>query len=249
MHFSKDYSLVDLTECAKNEIERLVRVRRENIDLLVGEILNVIYAVGIAHDGSEARQIWHELGRAEPSPAEAANLLERLSKLDNPFAAPEFNGDFRLRLSRSFQAYLEPKFVGTPEAFIQSLNWADLSETQQAHFRDLAAVWAAQIRRGIPRGRPPKEQIDTLIRELASIFVDVTGHKGHLLETAYAVKSRFIQFAHLVLSELAGQGKPLAISEVTEDAISRRWERIVLAGRKGGVNPAKSQPRKSKKKL
>jgi hypothetical protein len=67
-----------------------------------------------------------------------------------------------------------------------------------------------------------------------------------LLFLASAERSLFIQFCHVALRPLSGRDAPFAISEVSVQALSRRWTRFLAKARK---NPPAFGPRRQRASL
>ena len=81
----------------------------------------------------------------------------------------------------------------------------------------------------VRRSRPRKDKLDTLLAELAQLFVRHAGQDRDVLLLEPAEASHFIQFCHAALGPLSGRDRSFALSEVSHQALSQRWRRFVLA--------------------
>ena len=72
----------------------------------------------------------------------------------------------------------------------------------------------------VHRGRPPKEDQDTILMELSLIYCSQAGLPISHYDLPHSVNSRFIKFAAQAMRPF------FARTEATPKALSRRWQQV-----------------------
>ena len=209
--------------------------------ILEAELLSVIHGSGLAHDGSEASGYWHEFRSAAPSHKQLAAGFKAMAQAPDPLAPsictpdlwPELNARIRTRWAARWK-----REGRTSEPSLRTVRWDTLSDAERGDIRAIAERLARYHQQFVRRGRPRKRDLDDVMRELADIFLRHTCSPSYWGELPYAEESWFIQFAVLALEPAA------MYFEVSADALSRRWERLVVEDRKlwAASQPDKPEP-------
>ena len=218
------------------QIERIMAIldrasggRQIDREEVAQSLLEIIYAIGLATDGTEQSRLWQEFSSHEPSHKTVRDSFLRLAKAEDPFALARRDRRLSSLLSRGVGVrriagrWRKP---GYSQASIRQADWMSLSAADQAEFRKMLEDSASYYARFVKRGRERKTKLDTALLDLAGLYLVWTGEviAQHLVP--YDAKSRFIQFAAAAL-EPAGRH-----FEASRSALSGRWERIVLRERK-----------------
>ena len=214
-------------------------------DELERDLLSLIHAAGLAHDGSEASLIWHELESDAPSHQQLAAGFTAMAKAANPLDPSVCKPELRPGLNALIRTRWAPRWKRerrNAEPSLRTLDWGALSAAEKeeirAMARHLARVSSAAF---VRRGRQQKGDLDAALTGLADIFLRYSGSSIDRYEVPYARESQFIKFAVLAL-------KPAAMSQMFRGQrlarCPRRWERLVLNARK----PAQGISQKPKKK-
>jgi hypothetical protein len=123
------------------------------------------------------------------------------------------------------------------------LDWHRLSPEERTTIHTMLAELEAYHRGFLQAKRPRKHHLNTLVLQLAEFFIRFSEQKERsALSLEAAEASHFIQFCHLVLAPLNGKGKPFDPSEVTPEALSERWRRVIETSRAKAAK-VKPQPR------
>lgn len=198
-----------------------VRIDRASLD---AELTALIAWTGLAVEDTDDARAWDELSSEEVSAAEQATILERAARADNPLdlaildraVIPAVSAKLRnrwlIRWRREGRA---------EEPSIRTIRWDQLDESERSEIRRMLKELAAFYRSTIRRGRPEKSDLDATLHALAELYLIQTGSSHGCDRIPYSINSRFIQFAVLALSPFRAQ------FEVSEQALSRRWERFV----------------------
>ena len=194
-------------------------------------LLEVIHAIGLASDGTEASGLWQEFSSQEPSHKTERDGLLRLASADDPFALARRDSRLSSLLSSSVGLHrVGGRWRKAGYSSLSSLrksDWSSLSAAEQAEFRKMLEDVAGYHARFVRRGPEQKTRLDTALLDLADLYLSWTGQTVARHHVPYAAESRFIQFAVAAL-EPVGQ-----YFEVTNSALSGRWARIVLHERTG----------------
>jgi hypothetical protein len=182
------------------------------------DLLDVFHAAGVAHDGSVAEELWHEL--AEPTPDHKALALgyRRMAaadaSLDPGICTPE--------LRPGLQRHIRLRWPSRTS--IAAMDWSALHPAGQGAIRAMAQRLAAWHGSHVRVARPRKNDLDTLLDLLADVFGRHGGWTTGLHELPHAVEGHFIRFAATALAPFYDP------SEVTPTALARRWKRAKVAG-------------------
>lgn len=201
-----------------------------DVEALQEELLSLVYAIGLAYDGSEDEEVWLELAAEEPSHAALAEGFSQAIDADNPLASAVLRLDLRPELSgRIRKRWLTRRTSErrNAEPTLRHIEWEFLNEAEREEIREMLRDLAEYHRSFVRRGRVQKTELDTALLGLAEIFLQYSGLPLAEHQIPYSINSRFIRFAVLAL-EPAGQ-----YFEVSPQALSRRWERCVKHMRTG----------------
>ncbi len=218
------------------QIERIMAIldrasggRQIDREEVAQPLLEIIYAIGLATDGTEQSRLWQEFSSHEPSHKTVRDGFLRLARAEDPFALAQRDGRLSSLLSRGVGVrriagrWQKP---GYSQASIRNADWTSLSAADQAEFRKMLEDSASYYARFVKRGREQNSKLDTALLDLADLYLSWTGQTVARHHVPYAAKSRFIQFAAAALEPV---GRDF---EVSRSALSGRWERIVLDARK-----------------
>lgn len=199
-------------------------------DAVERSLLEVVHAVGLGMDGSEASRHWHEFAAREPSLRQERDAFLELAEAEDPFELAQSNRKYPGLLNSSAALRRVTQRLSrtrNSQAPIWQGFWGNLSPEEQSQVRE--SLRSAAHYRGsfIKKGRVQKTHLDTALLELADLYLSWTRQTIARHQLPYALESRFIQFAVATL-EPVGQ-----YFEVSGQALSRRWERIVLHERTG----------------
>ena len=193
-------------------------------------LLEIIYPIGLASDGTEASGLWQEFSsQDEPSYQTVRDGFIDMAKAEDPFELVRRDRRLSSLLTRGVGLRRIAGRWGKPgysQASIRNADWMSLSAADQAEFRKMLEDSAEYYARFVGPGRERKTKLDTALLCLADLFLSWTGNVIALHRVPYSVESRFIQFAVAALEPV---GRDF---EVSRSALSGRWERIVLDARK-----------------
>ena len=194
-------------------------------------LLEVIHAIGLASDGTEASGLWQEFSsQDEPSHKTVRDGFLRLARAKDPFKLARRDRRLSSLLTRGVGLrriagrWRKP---GYSQASIRKTDWMSLSAADQAEFRKMLEDSASYYARFVKRGRVQKTKLDTALLCLAHLYLSWTGQTVARHHVPYAAESRFIQFAVAALEPVGWY------FEVSDAALSGRWERIVVHERTG----------------
>ena len=193
-------------------------------------LLEIIYTIGLASDGTEQSRLWQEFSsQDEPSYKTLRDGFLRMARAEDPFELARRDRRLSSLLTRGVGLRRIAGRWGKPgysQASIRNADWMSLSAADQAEFRKMLEDSAEYYARFVGPGRERKTKLDTALLCLADLFLSWTGNVIALHRVPYSVESRFIQFAVAALEPV---GRDF---EVSRSALSGRWERIVLDARK-----------------
>ena len=189
------------------------------------ELLLVIHGLGLAHDGSEGARIIQEIKDELPSHGELAEQFEAMAQAPNPLDPNVCASDLRRRISallRNRWLTRWQKAGRKSEPSLRTVYWEKLSASERAEVRAMARAprpmtdnsYSAAIRRSIELDR-------SAAGARLRLFLRYIGSTSGTNEVPYAIKGQFIHFAKAVL------GSGGRRFEVSRQALSRRWERLV----------------------
>jgi hypothetical protein len=219
------------------QIERIMAIldrasggRQIDREEVAQSLLEIIYAIGLATDGTEQSRLWQEFSSHEPSHKTVRDGFLRLARAEDPFALARRDRRLSSLLSRGVGVrriagrWQKP---GYSQASIRNADWMSLSAADQAEFRKMLEDSASYYARFVKRGREQKSKLDTALLDLADLYLSWTGQTVARHHVPYAAESRFVQFAVAALEPVGWY------FEVSDAALSRRWERIVVHERTG----------------
>jgi len=219
------------------QIERIMAIldrasggRQIDREEITQSLLEIIHATGLATDGTEQSRLWQEFSSHEPSHKTVRDGFLRLARAEDPFALAQRDRRLSSLLSRGVVVrriagrWRKP---GYSQASIRKTVWMSLSAADQAEFRKMLEDSASYYARFVKRGREQKTKLDTALLDLADLYLSWTGQTVARHHVPYAAESRFIQFAVAALEPVGWY------FEVSDAALSRRWERIVVHERTG----------------
>ncbi len=219
------------------QIERIMAIldrasggRQIDREEVAQSLLEIIYAIGLATDGTEQSRLWQEFSSHEPSHKTVREGFLRLARAEDPFALAQRDRRLSSLLSRGVGVrriagrWRKP---GYSQASIRNADWMSLSAADQAEFRKMLEDSASYYARFVRRGREQKSKLDTALLDLADFYLSWTGQTVARHHVPYAAESRFIQFAVAALEPVGWY------FEVSDAALSGRWERIVVHERTG----------------
>ena len=194
-------------------------------------LLEIIYTIGLASDGTEQSRLWQEFSsQDEPSYKTLRDGFLRMARAEDPFELARRDRRLSSLLTRGVGLRRIAGRWGKPgysQASIRNADWMSLSAADQAEFRKMLEDSAEYYARFVGPGRERKTKLDTALLCLADLFLSWTGNVIALHRVPYSVESRFIQFAVAALEPVGWY------FEVSDAALSRRWERIVVHERTG----------------
>jgi hypothetical protein len=167
-------------------------------------------------DDDEEARCTREFLEVRLTDKELAKGFRKLAKARDPLDRTKYARELWEWLSARMRKQWPLRW--TP-ASIVSIRWEDLSEADRAEIRDMCRQLERMYRHRTPPHRPHKNDIHTLIHQLADIFASHTKFADFPSRLPHSPGSRFIQFASLAL---AGS---FADSEVSPTALGRRWRR------------------------
>lgn len=219
------------------QIERIMAIldrasggRQIDREEVAQSLLEIIYAIGLTTDGTEQSRLWQEFSSHEPSHKTVRDGFLRMTRAEDPFALARRDRRLSSLLSRGVGLrriagrWRKP---GYSQASIRKTDWMSLSAVDQAEFRKMLEDSASYYARFVKRGRVQKSKLDTALLDLADLYLSWTGQTVARHHVPYAAESRFIQFAVAALEPVGWY------FEVSDAALSGRWERIVVHERTG----------------
>ena len=211
-------------------------------DDLEADLLSWIHATGLAHDISETSLIWHEVKSEAPSHAQLAAGFTAMAKaarpLDPKICKPGLELDLSARIRNRWATRWKSQGRNV-EPSLSTVGWDMLSIPEKEEIRAMARELARHHHRFVRRGHPQKTDLDAALKGLADIFLRYAGSSIGRYELSYKRQSQFIKFAVLALEPAA------MYFEVSNDALSGRWERLVSKARRP-AQPITKRPRKKK---
>lgn len=202
------------------------QIDREEVEQ---SLLEIIYAIGLATDGTEQSRLWQEFSSQDPSNKTERDGFLKLARAEDPFELARRDRRLSALLSRGVgirRAAGRWRKPGYSQASIRKADWKSLSAADQAEFRKMLEDSASYQARFVKRGPVQKTRLDTALLDLADLYLSWTGQTMARHHVPYAVESRFIQFAVAALEPVGWY------FEVSNAALSKRWGRIVLDARK-----------------
>ncbi len=210
-------------------LDRASDGRQIDSEAVEQSLLEIIHAIGLASDGTEGSRLWQEFSSQEPSHRTERDGLLRLAGADDPFTLARRDSRLSSLLRSSVGLHHAGgrwRKAGHSLSSLQKADWSSLSAAEQTGFREALEDAAGYSGHFVRRGRVQKTRLDTALLDLADLYLSWTGQTVARHHVPYAIESRFIQFAVAALEPVGWY------FEVSNAALSRRWERIVLDARK-----------------
>lgn len=196
-----------------------------NSKRLLSDIKSLLRSEGHEAVGTEAEMLWHTFAEGDLTIADLAKFINHMAEAPNPLDASLCPPNVRPYVNACFRRHLESKWLrksGRGASRVGERDWSSLSLQEQADIRHCLTELTNNLRHRIHPGAPRKNSIDTLLFEVANVWIEQSGCEKAELSLPYSRNSRFIQFAAIVLAPF-GHG-----TEVSKTALSRRWARILL---------------------
>ncbi len=216
---------------SQDDLELLVRViKRQNSLAVVNRkqlkrrLLDLIYAVGIAHSHRKASIIFRDAAAADFSHSQLAKKFRAIARAKNPLDPEKCRGELR----SSLDAVLRTKwssFRRDPQKpkSLRGHSIASLGPSDIDDIRDAARTLAKFHQGFIHKGPNDRYAQATLLPEIADIFLDFAKLDWDRYRLGHSRESHFIQFAHRALRPFlpATKGSP--------SALYHRWDRLKQA--------------------
>jgi hypothetical protein len=203
--------------------------RQEDRALVEKTLLGIIHAVGLAHDGSEEALIWEELSAKDASHRDLRDGFGRLAQAEDPLELARRESD----LGAGLNAQIRSRWLARwrrqrrkAEPSLDTVVWEMLSSSEQVEIRAMAKKLADYYGSLVRRGRRQKMHLDAALWLLADHYLDWTGQTIAPHDLPYSVNSLFVRFAAAALGPVGHY------FEVSPEALSGRWERLVSDVRK-----------------
>jgi hypothetical protein len=201
---------------------------------LAAELEDLFVAMAIASD--DDTKVWNELSAETLDHKTLAAGFQKMSRAKDPLSQNLCVGEYRAALQRKFTLHWSSKArreSGDAPPSVDLLEWDRLSHEEQSRIRAMCGDLEAYHRGFVRRQRPLKNALNAVLLQLAELFLHYTGQNARgTLDLPAADDGHFIAFCHAALAPLSGRGGAFAFSEVTVEALSRRWGRLKKAGRK-----------------
>jgi hypothetical protein len=194
------------------------------------DLADLFAAMGLVVENPVEAEIWTKQKNEAVDHKGLAVGFQRMGRASNPLADEVCFGEFRTALQRKWAVHVsgrKRRERANASPSLELLAWDRLSSEEKSHIRTLCGELEAYHRGFVRASRPRKSVLDTLLTELAEIFVRYTEQDRHALSLESAATCHFIQFCHLALAPLSGQGRPFAIFEVSNETLATRWRDLV----------------------
>ena len=190
-------------------------------DGLQEKLLEILYATGTAHDGSQRALLIHEAIGAVWARENLAPAFRRVARARNPLHPSVLHPKLRLQLERRVQNRwgLRWRLRGRGRPSLDQLVWTELSAEEQHELREMAVGLAITCQSLYPGHRPRNHRIETLLVLLAELFAEFIGYQAHPDTLPHSAEGYFIQFGSRALAPF--------FSDIESDAelLSKRWKR------------------------
>lgn len=222
--------IADLIVQLAQPIQRAIPGAEVDVARLEERLLHLLSAVGCLDVGTEYTRAFREFAGHGPSHADLAKRLRAIATSDDPLnlaadtgvLLSELNALARNKWSRQIRA---GRF--DPDHPLRGCSTASLTPQEVADVRAMALHVAAYHQSFVQRGRPTKNDQNTLLLGLADIFIEFTGLDCSRHDLPHAENSQFITFVELAVRPFFSQ------TEATRASISRRWKRLKDVNRSG----------------
>ena len=199
---------------------------------LVQNLLDLLWAVGRANDGTEYSLSFQEFAALETPHAELAERFRAIAASDDPLnpelcsgiVLAELNAAARGKWARRIRKGL----INRPHP-LRGISSDMLSEENLVEVREMALHLVDYHQSFVRRGQPNKSDQDMLLDGIANIYVEFAKLDCLRYDLPHAENSRFIQFAYRALRPFFG------LTEASLKAISKRWKRLKDANSEGAI--------------
>jgi hypothetical protein len=187
------------------------------------QLLELLYAVGTAVDGSEAAAWFREARAGDLSHAEFAEQFRKIAAAEDPldpkicFGIALTKLDYAARGRWTGRNRRRPMNRPHP---LRDMTSDFLTKDEIAEVREMALHLERYHRSFVRSGHPGKVDQDALLDGIADIYIRVADLNCHPYDLPHSPKTRFITFAHGVLSPF------FARTEVSKSALYNRWKRL-----------------------
>lgn len=210
----------------KDLISIITRVNpsaRISIQLLRKELLDLVYAVGRADDGSDEAAWFREAAAKQPSDAALAEQFRNIAKADDPLDPKLCFGIALTKLNQAargrWTGRRRRRPMNRPHP-LRDIKSDSLTADEIADVREMALHLARYHQSFIHRGQPNKLDQDTLLDGIADIYIRFAKLNCDRYDLPHTVNTRFITFAYKAMRPFFAQ------TEATKSALSKRWKRM-----------------------
>ena len=197
-----------------------VTVSRED---LKQHLLDLLWAVGRANDGTEYSIAFQEFAAPEPSHAELVERFRAIAVSDDPLNPELCSGIVLAKLNAAARGKwarrIRKGLINRPYP-LRGISSEFLTEEDLADVREMALHLAHYHQSFVRRQQPIKVDQNTLIEGLADIYIEFAGLDCGRYELAHAKNARFIKFIYLAMRPF------FALTEASLASVSKRWKRL-----------------------
>lgn len=209
-------SLVTIMQQAKPK----VRVSRTKLQQ---QLLELLYVVGTADDGSEAAAWFREAKVGDLSHAELAEQFRNIAAAEDPLDPKICFGIALTKLNHAARGRWtgrnRRRQMNRPHP-LRDTTSDFLTKDEIAEVREMALHLEDYHRSFVRSGHPGKADQDALLDGIADIYIRFADLNCHPYDLPHSPKTRFISFAHGALRPF------FARTEVSKSALSHRWKRL-----------------------
>jgi hypothetical protein len=213
----------DQLDCQVAIIKRVKPRIRVSRTKLQQQLLELLYVVGTADDGSEPAAWFREAKVGDLSHAELAEQFRTIAAAEDPLDPKICSGIALTKLNHAahgrWTGHSRRKRINRPHS-LRGVSSAELTVDEIAEVREMALHLEDYHRSFVRSGHPGKVDQDALLDGIADIYIRFAKLRCHPYDLPHAPKSRFISFAHGVLSPF------FARTEVSKSALYNRWKRL-----------------------
>ena len=211
--------LEDLAAILQKKSPNLVVSRQS----LKRQLLDLLFAVGRADDGSEEAAWFREAAENEPSNAALADQFRKIAESKDPLDPKLCFGIALTKLNYAARRRWAGRKRGRPMNRphpLRDIPSDFLTAGEIAEVRAMALDLAAYHQSFIRKGRSKDLDQDTLLEGIAEIYIRYAELNCHRYALPHSPASRFITFARIAMQPF------FAKTEVSAKALSNRWKRL-----------------------